>query len=100
MMRIISVISLLIISSFLIGCKTYQPPTKYQFPNERIVNAGFDGVWQNAVEWFADHNTPIKNIDKSSGLLSTEYRLDTYNNQDCYDCGKSVCNTELRRTLW
>ncbi len=42
---------------------------------ERVITKPFDVVWQSAIVWFATHNTPIKNLDKSSGLISTEYSV-------------------------
>lgn len=57
---------------------------------ERIVNKPFDAVWQSTVEWFATHNTPIKNLDKSSGLVSTEYSLSMAEAANYMDCGGST----------
>ncbi len=42
---------------------------------EKVYMKPFDAVWQTAIEWFATHNTPIKNLDKTSGLISTEYSM-------------------------
>ncbi|MBS3992988.1 MAG: hypothetical protein KGZ87_04650 [Bacteroidetes bacterium] len=57
---------------------------------ERIVNKSFDAVWQSTIEWFATHNTPIKNLDKSSGLVSTEYSLSMAEAANYMDCGGST----------
>ena len=42
---------------------------------EKVFMKTYDAVWQTAIEWFATHNTPIKNLDKTSGLISTEYSM-------------------------
>lgn len=54
---------------------------------ERIINKPFDAVWQSSIEWFATHNTPIKNLDKGSGLISTEYSLSMADAVKYMDCG-------------
>lgn len=63
----------------LISCSARKQPVVQQAPRiiqkERIISKPFDVVWQTAIEWFATHNTPIKNLDKSSGLISTEYSV-------------------------
>lgn len=62
------------------------PVTKV-IEKERIINKPYDAVWQSTVEWFATHNTPIKNVDKSSGLISTEYSLPMGEAARYMDCG-------------
>ncbi|MBY0481968.1 MAG: hypothetical protein K2Q21_11470 [Chitinophagaceae bacterium] len=54
---------------------------------ERIISKSFDAVWQTSIEWFATHNTPIKNLDKSSGLISTEYSVSIGEAQRYMQCG-------------
>jgi hypothetical protein len=44
---------------------------------ERIINKSFDEVWQSTIELLATYNMPIKNLDKSSGFISTDYKLVT-----------------------
>lgn len=74
-------------SVFLISCVTppvAQPaPTPVVIEKERVIKKPYNAVWQRAVEWFATHNTPIKNIDKDSGLLTTEYKLLSWEHMDC-----------------
>lgn len=62
-------------------------PVARVIEKERIVNKPFDAVWQSSVEYFAMHNTPIKNLDKSSGLISTEYSLSMSEATKYMDCG-------------
>jgi len=67
----IFILSFLIVSC---GAPVLVKPVEPVFvEKERTIKKSFDIVWQDAVEWFATHNTPIKNLDKSSGLISTEY---------------------------
>lgn len=44
---------------------------------ERIINKSFESIWQNTIELLATYNMPIKNLDKASGFISTEYKLIT-----------------------
>lgn len=54
---------------------------------ERILSKPFDAVWQTSIEWFATHNTPIKNLDRSSGLISTEYSVSIGDALKYMQCG-------------
>ncbi len=85
----IFIISLIIFLT--ISCSTtarFTPvPVVRVIEKERIINKPYDAVWQSTVEWFATHNTPIKNVDKSSGLISTEYSLPMGEAARYMDCG-------------
>ena len=65
---------------------------QYDVEKERVVNKPFDAVWQSAVEWFATRNTPIKNIDKASGFISTEYGLSVEEAAQYMDSGYGESN--------
>lgn len=58
----------------LTGCEPPRPvaPSK-PIETEIVVDAPLDPVWDATVEWFATRGLPIKNIDKTSGLLATEH---------------------------
>lgn len=77
----------LLISIFLIACASYRPPIKYDFQTEMIYKESFDEIWNKTVEWFATQGTPIKNMDKESGFISTEYSLSTEKHMRYVDCG-------------
>jgi len=74
-------IPIIFLSLFLIlSCST----SKYVAPapvviqvveKERIINKSFDAVWQSTIELLATYNMPIKNLDKSSGFISTDYKI-------------------------
>lgn len=60
------------------GCEPPIPsaPSK-PIETEIVVDAPLDPVWDATVEWFATRGLPIKNIDKTSGLLATEHVMPT-----------------------
>jgi hypothetical protein len=82
-MRKIFLVSVVCLSLFFIqSCSS----SKYVAPapvviqvieKERIINRPFDAVWQSTIELLATYNMPIKNLDKSSGFISTDYKLVT-----------------------
>jgi uncharacterized lipoprotein len=74
----------------LVGCSQPKQVTVQEVPRviekERVISKPFDAVWQTSIEWFATHNTPIKNLDRASGLISTEYSVsigDAYRYMSC-----------------
>lgn len=74
-------------SALLTGCAmpSMQPPTSTEQDYSKSYNAEFTSVWDTAVDWFADNNIPIKNIEKDSGIISSEYSLGASATQ--IDCG-------------
>ena len=70
----------------LFGCSRYQPPKTYNVIKEMTYDKSFDDIWNTAIEWFATQGTPVKNMDKTSGFISTEYSLST-GQMNCLDCG-------------
>jgi hypothetical protein len=73
---------------FLHGCAsvTVTTPVEPDFDKSRIYNAPFDGTWNRAVDWFAEHNVIIDKIEKPSGLLTARYTLET--SDLLLNCGK------------
>ncbi len=76
-----------LITLALFSCSTYQKPQKKEFERTKIINKSYDDVWAGLIKWFSEHNTPIKNLDKTSGLISTEFSLSLANSEECVDCG-------------
>jgi hypothetical protein len=76
---------LLIGLCLLFSCHYYQPPQIYVFDKSRTINKPFEEVWNSVIEWFAKNNTPIRNLDKSSGFIASEFNLKP-NASHC-DCG-------------
>ena len=71
-----------------LGCDRPTPaaPSK-PIETEVVVEAPLDPVWDATVEWFATRGLPIKNIDKSSGLLATEHAMPTGQVATLMRCG-------------
>jgi hypothetical protein len=84
---------LFIICISLIGCTSYKPPQIYNIEKTKIVEKSYDVVWSKIIMWFGEHNTPIKNIEKASGFISTEYNLSAKNSIGICDCGEPASLT-------
>lgn len=84
----LSMFAVLIITS----CATYQPPKTYDFEKERVISKPFDETWGEIIEWFASYGSPIKNMDKNSGFIATEFNLSVSNSEDYFDCGQAGAN--------
>lgn len=88
----------LIIAITLISCQSYTPPEKLQIANTKEFNKSYDEVWSGIVSWFGQKGTPIKNLDKNAGFISTEYDLKT-NTYQYMDCGKGGVQTRALATI-
>jgi len=71
----------------IVGCAapSLKPPSDQSRDFSDRYAADFDVVWESVVDWFAVNNIPIKNIDKNSGLISSDYSLGSSFTQ--VDCG-------------
>jgi len=86
---------LIIILVILTSCVASKPrvdPWERPVTKEKVIEKSFEITWQKLIDYFGSHNIPIKTIDKSSGILSTEYdlRTGTENNKgmtNYCDCG-------------
>jgi len=63
------------------------------------ISKPFDAVWQSVIETFAELNLPIMNMEKESGLITTDWI--SFRGQDkttgyC-DCGGIGMNVEIDR---
>lgn len=72
---------------FLFGCKNYVPPKEYEVEKERIINKSYEAVWQDIISFMGSANIPIKNIDKNSGFIATEFDLGA-SFREVMDCGE------------
>lgn len=70
-----------------IGCEPPTPSAPRKPVETEIVEAPLDAVWDATVEWFATRGLPIKNIDKTSGLLATEHVMPTAQAETVMSCG-------------
>jgi hypothetical protein len=99
----VKIISILLSVFALSSCtQPKQVVTVQQAPRviekERILNKPFDAVWQTSIEWFATHNTPIKNLDKSSGLISTEYSVSIGEAMKYMSCARTSSSGKIEFT--
>lgn len=60
-----------VIFVFLSGCATV-PPAKYNFDLHRDYSKTYDEVWSSIIEYFANTNTPIKTVEKVSGIIVSD----------------------------
>jgi len=94
MKKLFSVLGILIV---LAACATAPAPRQIQtsFPLEKP----FDPVWQTVIEVFAELNLPIMNMEKVSGLITTDWiNFTGQNNINGYcDCGGLGMNREVER---
>ena len=88
-------ILLLAVIIALTACARYTPPKQYRVIKERVYQATFDEVWSKIVKWFAVNNTPIKNIEKESGLIATDYGLAVSKYSSYADCGDAGPLTKI-----
>jgi hypothetical protein len=77
---------------------TYTPPQTYSFINARTIDKPFDEVWGRTVQWFALSGNPVKNMDRSSGFIATDYNLGVNDLEAC-DCGQGGLNLVQREEL-
>lgn len=71
----------------LAGCSAYKPPKVYQINNDRIIDKPIEQVWEKFIEYFTLSGTPIKNMDKNLGFISTETNLSVNDYSGYSDCG-------------
>jgi len=63
------------------------------------IENSYDLVWTALIETFADLNLPIDNMEKDSGLITTDWIDFTgQTNEEYCDCGGLGINTEVERT--
>lgn len=58
------------------SCVTYTPPIKKDIVKTKDFTQSYDEVWAKITNWFTTKGLPIKNVDKNSGLITSEYKLD------------------------
>ncbi len=80
----------------LVACAT--TPVARQIQNSFPVDKPFDSVWTAVIETFAELNLPILNMEKASGLITTDWiKMD---DPQMSDCGKrGVMTAEQGRVV-
>jgi hypothetical protein len=56
----------------IVSACTWQPPQTYPAPAPVSIPASFGRVWDAVVDHFAEHNVPIKTIERASGIIATD----------------------------
>ncbi|MCS2610417.1 hypothetical protein [Halomonas dongshanensis] len=75
------------VAALLTGCAAPSIQAPYD-PGRNYIetyNGEFSQVWEATVDWFATNNIPIKNIEKASGIIGSDYALGASHSQ--IDCG-------------
>lgn len=73
-------------------------PVARQIQNSFPVDKPFDAAWTAVIETFAELNLPILNMEKASGLITTDWI--SLNDPQMSDCGKvGALNTEHGRRV-
>jgi len=78
------------------ACAVAPAPRQVQttFPIEKP----FDNVWTAVIETFAEMNLPIMNMEKDSGLITTDWiGFSGPKGKEYCDCGKLGINIEIKR---
>jgi len=73
-------------------------PAPRQITKAFPIEATFDEVWPAVIESFAELNLPIQNVEKDSGLITTDWISFTgQKNTDYCDCGGLGISVERSR---
>lgn len=61
-------------------------PQKTIIDKTSIINKPYDDVWAGVIDYFASNNFPIKNMEKASGIITTDFKSFKIDPTLC-DCG-------------
>lgn len=80
-------VTVLVATLFLNACASIDvtAPKKYDIDNSRVYPLSFEEVWAHAVDWFAGQNVIIDTLQKPSGLITAQYRIE--DRDQVADCG-------------
>jgi hypothetical protein len=78
----------------LVCCATAPAPRQIQ--NSFPIDRPFDLVWQATIETFSDLNLPIMNMEKASGLITTDWLSANATYCDCGSPGFTIATKEYR----
>lgn len=77
------------------------PPKPRQIQNSFPIEKSFDSVWPAVIEVFAELNLPIMNMEKASGLITTDWisfdSSKVYSYMDCGDLSALAFTQKTRR---
>jgi len=78
---------LLVATAFILPACASAAPPPVTTDVRHAYQAPFDAVWEATVQVFAEHNIPIENIEKDSGIISTDWALVQKDDSDCGGTG-------------
>jgi hypothetical protein len=81
-------------------CLTYcaTAPAPRTIVNSFAIEEDYDAVWSALIETFAELQLPIDNMEKDSGLITTDWiEFTGQTNEDYCDCGGLGINIEVNR---
>lgn len=85
-----------IFSFLLVSCAS--GPAPRTIINSFTIDGDYDAVWSAVIETFADLQLPIDNMEKDSGLITTDWIDFTGQTNEGYcDCGGLGINIEVNR---
>ncbi len=71
----------------LVSCSTaYKPPIKYNFQKSETISKNYNDAWNRIIQFISSNNIPLKTIDKSSGIVASDFNLSVAQYVFC-DCG-------------
>jgi len=80
------------------GCAyTPPPPPQYDYPSTLTSQHDYDYVWGQIVEFVTDHDMPMTQIDKASGLMMLSYTSREGDGNNWMDCGEYGNQIDMRR---
>lgn len=80
------------------ACSTYKPPVEETIQKTITIDRQSSQVFDDVVAFFAEKGTPLKQIDKQSGIVTTESNLKA--NNDYANCGSGKFRVrEMKTTM-
>lgn len=76
----------------LVGCATTPEPR--QFDRQIVVDADFATVWDALVEMFGERVWVIDNLDRESGIVTTDWMLANDEAHSYMDCGSGFFDSD------
>ena len=70
----------------LTSCATAPPPAVTTH-RQLEYDASFEEAWDAVIEAFAEHNIPIDNMEKDSGIITTDWFPSSKDEMDCGSAG-------------
>lgn len=73
---------------FASACATYNEPKEHKIEKTYVIDKSFDKTWSGVIKYFSTKSIPIKTIDKSSGIITSDpMNVDEISTAHIFDCG-------------